>query len=114
MPNCICDDLHWILRDCDHPKARLTYCGLGHDERTRGPQPVDGRLDLRFLDWQLAQTPEESRSECACHARAILGDEEFEFRFETIAQPKATVGTEVKDQGQKTEQKTARKQMPFK
>ncbi len=139
------EDLHWILRDCDHPKARLSdkaFCRtldpkgfwrvdkaadpelrhpvltlvafdalaeliaehggdrdagiaafsalndgegwmlpetlrladyvLGHDERARHPQPVASRLGPRFLDWQLAQTPEESWAECDRHARAIL------------------------------------------
>ncbi|MDO9022924.1 MAG: hypothetical protein Q7V43_38735 [Myxococcales bacterium] len=148
------DDFRWILRDCDHPKARLTekaFCRaldpkgfwrvdkaedpelrhpvlslvafdalaaliaehggdraagiaafsalnggdgwmlpetvrladyhLGHDDRAKQPQPVASRLGPRFLDWQLAQTPEESWAECERHARAILGDAEFERRF---------------------------------
>jgi hypothetical protein len=54
---------------------------LGHDERARQPQPVASRLGRRFLDWQLAQTPEESWAECERHARAVLGDEEFDRRF---------------------------------
>lgn len=47
------------------------------------------RLGPRFLDWQLAQTPEESWAECERHARAILGDEEFERRFaeKPLAEP---------------------------
>jgi hypothetical protein len=40
--------------------------------------PVQERLGERFLDWQLAGTPEESWRECEMHARNILGDEEFE------------------------------------
>jgi len=148
------DDIHWILRDCDHPRDRLSdkaFCrtldpkgfwrvdktddpelrhpvltlvafdalaelieehggdrdagiaafsalnggegwmlpetlrladhGLGHDDRAKQPQPVASRLGPRFLDWQLAQTPEESWAECERHARAILGDKEFERRF---------------------------------
>ncbi len=148
------DDLRWILRDCDHPKAlatnrnfartldpkgfwrvdkdedpelrhtvltlvafdaldaliqshggdrdagiaafsalnggegwmlpetlRLADHGLGHDDRAQVAQPVASRLGPRFLDWQLAQTPEESWTECEQHARAILGDEEFARRF---------------------------------
>ena len=55
--------------------------GLGYDERARQPQPVASRLGPRFLDWQLAQTPEESWAECGRHARTILGDEAFEQRF---------------------------------
>ncbi len=60
---------------------RLADHGLGHDERASQPQPVASRLGPRFLDWQLAQTPEESWAECERHARAILGDEEFDKRF---------------------------------
>jgi hypothetical protein len=148
------DDLRWILRDCDHPKAlvtnrefarsldpkgfwrvdkdedpelrhtvltlvafdaldaliqshggdrdagiaafsalnggegwmlpetlRLADHGLGHDDRAQVAQPVASRLGPRFLDWQLAQTPEESWAECERHARAILGDDEFARRF---------------------------------
>ena len=40
--------------------------------------PVRERLGPRFLDWQLAGTPEESWKECEMHARNILGDKEFE------------------------------------
>lgn len=49
-----------------------------YDERARTPHPVRSRLGERFLDWQLAQTQEESWAECERHARAILGDQEFE------------------------------------
>ena len=42
-----------------------------YDERARDPQPVRSRLGERFLDWQLAQTPEESWAECGRHAKAI-------------------------------------------
>jgi hypothetical protein len=145
------DDFAWILKDCDHPKARLsdkTFCrqldpkgfwrvdktedpelrhtvlslvafddlqavittagnrdagiqafcdqneGDGwmlpetlcladfsltrtvavgeYDECARTPQPVRSRLGERFLDWQLAQTPEESWAECERHAKVIL------------------------------------------
>jgi hypothetical protein len=156
------DDLRWILRDCDHPKDRLsdkrllpqarpqgllarrqgrgpraaphraplvafdalerliaehggdrdagiaafaalndgegwmlpeTLCladhDLGHDDRARTPQPVASRLGPRFLDWQLAQTPEESWAECERHARAMLGDEEFDRRFAVQPPPNA-------------------------
>jgi len=154
------DDVAWILKDCDHPKARLAdkpFCrrldpkgfwrvdkaqdpelrhtvlslaafdGLGaaieaagdrdagiqafcdqhdgdgwmlpetlclaalgatrtvdpgaYDDRARTPQPVASRLGDRFLDWQLAHTPEASWAECERHARAILGDDEFERRL---------------------------------
>lgn len=43
-----------------------------YDERARSPQPARSRLGERFLDWQLAQTPEESWAECERHAKAIL------------------------------------------
>lgn len=59
----------------------LADYGLGHDERAMQPQPVASRLEPRFLDWQRTQTPEESWAECERHARAILGDAEFELRF---------------------------------
>jgi len=61
--------------------VRLADYGLGHDERAEHPQPVASRLGPRFRDWQLAQTKEESWVECERHARAILGDAEFELRF---------------------------------
>lgn len=67
----------WMLPET----LRLADYGLGHDERAKEHQPVASRLGPRFLDWQLAQTPEESWAECERHARAILGDEEFERRF---------------------------------
>lgn len=71
----------WLLPET----LRLSDYGLGHDERAQEAQPVASRLGPRFLDWQLAQTPEESWAECERHARAILGDAEFERRF---AKPK--------------------------
>jgi hypothetical protein len=43
-----------------------------YDPRARSPQPVAGAMGERFLDWQLAQTPEESWAECERHAKAIL------------------------------------------
>ena len=58
----------WLLPET----LRLADHGLGHDERAREPQPVASVLGPRFLDWQLAQTPEESWAECERHARAIL------------------------------------------
>jgi hypothetical protein len=67
----------WMLPEM----LRLKDHGLGHDERAEHPQPVASRLGPRFLDWQLAQTPEESWAECERHARNILGDAEFEARF---------------------------------
>jgi hypothetical protein len=67
----------WMLPET----LRLADHGLGHDARAQTAQPVASRLGPRFLDWQLAQTPEESWAECERHARAILGDAEFERRF---------------------------------
>lgn len=43
-----------------------------YDEFARTPRPVRSRLGERVLDWQLAQTPEESWAECERHAKAIL------------------------------------------
>jgi hypothetical protein len=43
-----------------------------YDERARNAQPVRSRMGERFLDWQLAQSAEESWAECERHARAIL------------------------------------------
>jgi hypothetical protein len=56
---------------------RLADYGLGHDDRAQHPQPVASRLGPRFLDWQLAQTPEESWAECERHAKAILGEDGY-------------------------------------
>ena len=45
----------------------------GHyDDFARSARPVRSRLGARFLDWQLAQTPEESWAECERHANMIL------------------------------------------
>ncbi len=60
----------WLLPDT----LRLADHGLGHDERARSPQPVASALGPRFLEWQLAQTPEESWAECERHARILRGD----------------------------------------
>ena len=48
-----------------------TVDAADYDDRARTPQPVRSRLGPRFLDWQLAQTPEESWAECERHAKAI-------------------------------------------
>lgn len=69
---------------------RLKDHDLGHDARAEVAQPVASRLGPRFLDWQLAQTPEESWAECENHARAILGDAAFEARIGKGAKPKTT------------------------
>jgi len=44
-----------------------------YDSRALTQQPVRSRMGERFLDWQLAQTPEESWAECERHAKAIVG-----------------------------------------
>ena len=49
----------------------LADYGLGHDDRAKEHQPVASMLGPRFLDWQLAQTPEESWAECERQARAL-------------------------------------------
>ena len=67
----------WMLPDT----LRLADHGLAHDERAEEAQPVASRFGPRFLDWQLAQTLEESWAECERHARVILGEAEFERRF---------------------------------
>lgn len=73
----------WMLPET----LRLADHGLGHDDRAQEAQLIASRLGPRFLDWQLAQTPEDSWVECKRHARAILGDEEFERRFGGTQQP---------------------------
>lgn len=60
----------WMLPET----LRLADYGLGHDDRAQHPQPVASRLGPRFLDWQLAQTPEKSWAECERHAKAIRGE----------------------------------------
>ena len=47
--------------------------GLGHDERAKHLQPVVSRLGLRFYDFQLIQSANESWRECQLHARNVLG-----------------------------------------
>lgn len=59
------------LRLADLALTRTVDAGA-YDDRARTPQPVASRLGERFLDWQLAQTPEESWAECERHAKAIL------------------------------------------
>ena len=57
-----------------------------YDERAMVAQPVRARMGERFLDWQLAQTVEESWAECEGHARAIL---EGSARSELPPKPQA-------------------------
>jgi hypothetical protein len=63
----------WMLPET----FRLADLGLGHDARAQEPQPVASVLGPRFLDWQLAQSPEESWAECERHARNLLGEAGF-------------------------------------
>lgn len=70
---------------------RLADHGLGHDDRAEEAQPVASRLGPRFVDWQLAQTPQESWADCERHARAILGNGEFERRFGAVPALRAPV-----------------------
>ncbi len=64
----------WMLPEClclaDLNLTRTTDVGE-YDERARLPQPVRSRMGARFLDWQLAQTPEESWAECERHAQIL-------------------------------------------
>jgi len=70
----------WMLPET----LRLADYGLGHDDRTKEPQPVASRLGPRFYDWQLAQTPEESWRECHLHARNLLGEEGYKKLLDEI------------------------------
>lgn len=67
----------WMLPET----LRLADYALGHDQRALVPCSVANRLGPRFFDWQLAQTPGERWADCERHARAILGDDDFERRF---------------------------------
>lgn len=63
---------------------RLADYGLGHDERSKNPQPVASRLGSRFYDWQLTQNTEESWRECHIHARNLLGERDYNKLLEDI------------------------------
>ncbi len=64
----------WMLPEtlciADLGMTRMVDVGV-YDDRARVPQPVRSRLGPRFLDWQLAQSFEESWAECERHAKAI-------------------------------------------
>ena len=64
----------WMLPEhlclADLGLTRTVDIGV-YDAHAQIPRPVRSRLGDRFLDWQLAQTPEESWAECERHARAI-------------------------------------------
>lgn len=44
-----------------------------YDQRACTPQTVRSRLGERLLDWQLAQSLEESWTDCERHAKALMG-----------------------------------------
>ena len=70
----------WQIPD----ELRLADLGLGQDDRATVLQPVSGRLGPRFLDWQLAQSTEESWRECDLHARNLLGESGYRRFFEQM------------------------------
>jgi hypothetical protein len=63
----------WMLPEtlCIADLGLTRTVSVEYDERSKTPQPVRSRMGERFLDWQLAQTPEESWAECERHARAL-------------------------------------------
>jgi len=63
----------WLLPEmlCVADLGLTRTVALDYDERAKTPQPVRSRMGERFLDWQLAQTPEESWAECERHAKAL-------------------------------------------
>jgi len=64
----------WMLPEtlCIADLGLTRTVALDYDDQAKTPQPVRNRMGERFLDWQLAQTPEESWAECERHAQAIL------------------------------------------
>lgn len=93
----------WLLPET----LRLADYALGHDERAHAAQPVASRLGPRFLNSQLAQTPAESWAESEHHARAILGDAEFERRFAQSRESQAGGGAPVNSTTPATQVKPA-------
>jgi hypothetical protein len=63
LPETLC------LKDLDLPR---TVNAGDYDERACTPQPVHNRMGERFLDWQLAQIPDENWAECERHAKMII------------------------------------------
>jgi hypothetical protein len=63
----------WMLPEtlCIADLGLTRTVALEYDERAKTPQPVLSRMGERFLDWQLAQTPEESWAECERHVKAL-------------------------------------------
>lgn len=67
----------WMLPEtlciADLALTRSVDVGV-YDERAVVPQPVRERMGPRFLDWQLAQSVEESWAECERHAKVLRGE----------------------------------------
>jgi hypothetical protein len=88
------DGHDWML-----PRTlRLADIGLGHDERAQESQPAREKLGPRFLDWQLAQTVEESWVECELHARNLLGQAGYDNLFADLSGAPGTAHTVVTTQ----------------
>ncbi|OGH60756.1 MAG: hypothetical protein A3G34_03635 [Candidatus Lindowbacteria bacterium RIFCSPLOWO2_12_FULL_62_27] len=95
----------WMLPET----LRLADYGLGHDDRAKIAQPVAGRLGPRFLDWQLAQSPEESWRECELHARNLLGEAGFKQLQSGIdSDPRAARPSAIKQEPAKPARKKAK------
>ncbi len=65
----------WMLPEtlCIADLGMTRTVGVGdYDDAALTPQPVRARLGERFLDWQLAQSVEESWAECERHAQVLL------------------------------------------
>ena len=78
----------WMLPET----LRLADYGLGHDERSRQPQPVARRLGPRFYDWQLVQSADESWRECHLHARNLLGEHDYALRIVDLLERRMAAG----------------------
>jgi hypothetical protein len=63
----------WMLPEtlCIADLGLTRTVNVEYDDRSKTPQPVRSRMGERLLDWQLAQTPEESWAECERHAKAL-------------------------------------------
>ena len=78
----------WLMPET----LRLADHGLGEDERAAQPQLVACRLGPRFLDWQLAQSADESEREYHLHARNLLGVEGYARLLVAFIQGRAVGG----------------------
>jgi hypothetical protein len=63
-----------------------------YHERACVPQPVRSVMGERFLDWQLAQTPEESWAECERHAKILSASFGLEDEQEEVTAQNPVVG----------------------